>query len=93
MDLGRKTVLFRAVNDCIDELLDRFGAEEEADFLCECPSARCGRRVPMTRGEFERVRARGGFVLALDCARWYEAADWTSRYVVVTDFRPPLAVA
>ena len=87
----RKTILFREVNDTIDQLLHRFCAEEEAPFLCECPSALCARRVPLTRHAFEEIRAMGGFVVSPECAHWLRPVVRTERYVVVEDFRPPLA--
>jgi hypothetical protein len=93
MEMGRKTVLFREVNDCIDTLLCRFSSlEDEADFFCECPSAHCARRLPLTRREYEQVRAVGGFLLAPDCADEYSVVEWTGRYAVVDKFhrRPQL---
>lgn len=90
MNGGRKTALFREVNDCIDELLHRFCAEE-ADFLCECPSALCARRVPLTRREFDEIRRTGSFVVSPECARWLRPVWETERFAVVQDFRPPLA--
>ena len=68
MAAGRKTSLIRDVNDRIDIVLLRFGADETAHFFCECPSALCGRRIPLTAAEFESIRARGELVLAPGCA-------------------------
>ena len=91
MDAARKTTLFREVNERIDELLLTYGADEEAEFLCECPSAECARLLPLRRSEFERIRATGAFVVAPECSRWVTAIERTAEYVVVGDFRPPLA--
>jgi len=83
--------LFREVNERIDELLHVYGADEEADFLCECPSSGCARLLPMRREEFERIRATGAFIVAPECAHWVTAIERTAEYVVVGEFRPPLA--
>jgi hypothetical protein len=89
---ARKTTLFREVNERIDELLHTYGADEEAEFLCECPAADCARLLPLRRSEFERIRATGAFVVAPECSRWVTAIERTAEYVVVGEFRPPLAV-
>jgi hypothetical protein len=91
MNGRRKTILFREVNDTIDKLLEQFCADEEASFLCECPSALCARRVRLTRQAYEDIRAIGAFVVAPECAHWLRPVFETERYVVVEDFRPPLA--
>ena len=83
--------MFREVNERIDELLHVYGAEEEADFLCECPAPGCARLLPLRREEFERIRATGAFIVAPECARWVTALERTAEYVVVGEFRPPLA--
>jgi len=75
MDGRRKTSLFRTVNDGISELLSRFGATEQAEFFCECSSARCARRVALTRDEYEAIKARGGFVLAPECVEGSGGGD------------------
>jgi hypothetical protein len=54
--LARNEVLFRAVNERIEEVVQP-GADEEMDFLCECGNERCAEKVPITRDEYERVRA------------------------------------
>jgi hypothetical protein len=91
MDGRQKSILFREVNDTIDQLLHQFYADEEAAFLCECPSPLCARRVRLTRQAFEEIRAMGGFVVSPDCAHWLRPVYRTERYVVVEDFRPPVA--
>jgi hypothetical protein len=86
MDGGRTSMLFREVNDRIDELLQSSGAEEEVDFLCECPSPRCVRALRLGRLEFERIRATGAFIVAPACARSAAAIERTANYVVVGAF-------
>jgi hypothetical protein len=86
----KKTALFREVNDSMNELLLQFGAEDRADFFCECPMRDCARRVPLTRREYEAIRGSGGFLVSPECRQWARALLRTSRYVVVADFRPRL---
>ena len=68
MTNSRKTTLVREVNDGIDHMLHRFGADDRARFLCECPSLLCGRRVLLTAAEFDAIRTSGDLVLAPACA-------------------------
>lgn len=91
MDATSKTVLFRQVNDTIDELLHRFGASDEARFFCECGSARCARRLELTPVEFEAIRARGAFAVSGDCVGHALVLEQTERYAVIECFRPGLA--
>lgn len=88
MDDKRKTALFKEVNDSMNELLLQFGAEDEADFFCECPERDCARRVPLTRWEYEGIRRTGGFLVSPECTRWPRVLMRTQRYIVVRDFRP-----
>lgn len=88
MDDKRKTALFKEVNDSMNELLLQFGAEDEADFFCECPTRDCARRVPLTRWEYEGIRRTGGFLVSPECTRWPRVLMSTPRYIVVKDFRP-----
>ena len=90
MQANRNTILFRQVNDTIDELLNRFGAEDDASFFCECPSAACARRLALTPAQYEEIRRRGGFVVAHDCAGDAEVIEARGGYVVVSSFRPRL---
>ena len=88
VDDKRKTALFKEVNDSMNELLLQFGAEDEADFFCECPERDCARRVALTRWEYEGIRRTGGFLVSPDCTRWPRVLMRTPRYIVVRDFRP-----
>jgi hypothetical protein len=92
VDDKRKTALFKEVNDSMNELLLQFGAEDEADFFCECPERDCARRVPLTRWEYEGIRRTGGFLVSPACTRWPRVLMRTQRYIVVRDFRPLDAV-
>jgi hypothetical protein len=93
MDAEGSTNLFREVNGCIDELLERFGSVGIGEFLCECPSARCSRLVSLTRHGFERIRRDGAFVVAEDCPYAEQAFGTGTRYVVVPDLRAVSAAA
>lgn len=68
MQVHRKSLLFRQVNDTIDEVLQRFGAQDAGSFFCECPKAACARRLALTTAQYEEIRKRGAFVVAPDCA-------------------------
>jgi hypothetical protein len=86
----RKTALFREVNESMNQLLFQFGADEQADFFCECPLRECTRRVSMTRIEYDGVRRTGGFLVSPFCRRWPGVVLRTERYAVVADFRTRL---
>jgi hypothetical protein len=85
-----KTVLFKEVNESMNQLLIQFHAEEQAAFFCECPIGDCVRRVALTQREYEGVRRTGGFLVSPHCRRWSGVLLRTSRYVVVKDFRVAL---
>jgi hypothetical protein len=59
-------VLFRAVNESIEQQALRFGGiDDEYEFVCECSSTECVERVTLTLRQYEQVRAEGTrFVLA-----------------------------
>jgi hypothetical protein len=67
---ARNEALFRNVNERIEELVDET-LEHHAqgatvwDFVCECQDRDCAERIPLTRIEYEAVRADGKrFVVA-----------------------------
>jgi hypothetical protein len=91
MDAKRKTILFRQANDTIDELLQRFGADEEGRFFCECGNVLCARRLAVTTAEYEAIRARGAFLVAPECIGSARVVERTDRYAVVVCFRTVLA--
>jgi hypothetical protein len=47
---------FRAVNERIARLGERFGSET-LELVCECSNAECTERVSLTAADYERVRA------------------------------------
>ena len=64
--LAKNEVLFRAVNEAIEQQALRFGGiEDEYEFVCECSAADCVERVTLTLRQYEQVRAEGTrFILA-----------------------------
>ena len=64
--LAKNEVLFRSVNEAIEQQALRFGGiEDEYEFVCECSSTECVQRVTLTLRQYEQVRAEGTrFVLA-----------------------------
>jgi hypothetical protein len=64
--LAKNEVLFRSVNEAIEQQALRFGGiEDEYEFVCECSSTECVERVTLTLRQYEQVRAEGTrFVLA-----------------------------
>jgi hypothetical protein len=64
--LAKNEVLFRSVNEAIEQQALRFGGiDDEYEFVCECSAADCVERVTLTVRQYEQVRAEGArFVLA-----------------------------
>ena len=58
--LAQNEVLFRSVNEAIEQQALRFGGmNDEYEFICECSMADCLERVSLTLGRYEHVRASG----------------------------------
>lgn len=57
--LARNEVMFRAINERIRELAERFGhvAGEGIAFVCECADETCVERVTLTAEQYDDVRA------------------------------------
>ena len=53
----RHSVLMRAVNDRIFELLSEFGSED-GEFLCECSNADCIETIQLTLREYAALHAQ-----------------------------------
>lgn len=56
--LAQNEVLFRTVNESIEQQAIEFGGEGY-EFICECSSAACLDRVRLTLSEYEHVRSEG----------------------------------
>lgn len=52
-------ILFREVNERIDELTDRTATLVETDYVCECGQPGCTGKITLTRQEYESVRSDG----------------------------------
>ena len=57
--LARNEVLFRSVNEAIEQQALEFGALDEYEFICECARSGCFERVGLSLKEYERVRSEG----------------------------------
>jgi hypothetical protein len=57
--LARNEVLFRSVNEAIEQQALEFGGLDEYEFICECAKAGCFERIALTLKEYESVRAEG----------------------------------
>jgi hypothetical protein len=55
--ISRNEVLFREVNEHIEDLQSGEGVERRFDFLCECGDAGCVETVGLTLSEYEAVRS------------------------------------
>ena len=54
--LARNEALFREVNERVKEFSGDSGLEF-TEFICECGDADCTETVPLTRAEYEQLRA------------------------------------
>jgi hypothetical protein len=68
METGRRTMLFREVNDRIYDLLVAAEPDLPGEFLCEC-GRECGRRVELTPAAYAALRERGATLRSADCQR------------------------
>jgi hypothetical protein len=57
--LAKNEVLFRSVNEAIEQQAVQFGGLDEYEFICECASQTCVDRVPLTLLEYEHIRMEG----------------------------------
>ena len=57
--LARNEVLFRAINERIRELVDRFEhvGNENLAFICECADETCAERIMLKASQYDEVRA------------------------------------
>ena len=57
--LARNEVLFRSVNEAIEQQALEFGGLDSYEFICECARTACFERVSLTLKQYEHVRAEG----------------------------------
>src|SRR5919197_6589198 len=69
---ARNEALFRRLNERLKEIDDRLDmaavgapASEYEEFFCECGDLECMARLPMTREEYEGVRAHSTWFVVL----------------------------
>ena len=56
--LSENELLFREVNERLEELNESFGSiTGEAAYVCECADAACIEQIRLTLGEYERIRS------------------------------------
>lgn len=63
--LAQNEVIFRTVNESIEQQALRFGGLDSYQFICECSSTRCSERISLTLKVYERVRAEGSTFVVL----------------------------
>lgn len=57
--LAQNEVLFRTVNEAIEQKAIELGGLDGYEFICECSSSACFDRVVLTLIEYEHVRSGG----------------------------------
>jgi hypothetical protein len=57
--LAKNEVLFRSVNEAIEQQALRFGGLDEYEFICECASRNCLDRIMLTLRQYEHIRSDG----------------------------------
>jgi hypothetical protein len=55
--LARNQALFRDVNERVEKVAEQYTALAPLAFICECAISDCGRRVELTREEYESIRS------------------------------------
>jgi hypothetical protein len=55
--VGKNEVLFRDVNERINEINRDMGVDESADYICECGDGDCTTPITLKLLEYEAVRA------------------------------------
>lgn len=63
--LAHNEVIFRTVNERIEQQAIAFGGLESYEFICECATTVCFERIPLTLEQYDRIRGEGAtFVVA-----------------------------
>ena len=57
--LAKNEVIFRTVNEAIEQKAIEMGGLDEYQFICECSSADCFERISLTLRQYEHVRREG----------------------------------
>ena len=56
--LAKNEILFRAVNERLDEIGEAAPWSKTNDYLCECSDMTCIETIELTNDEYERARSR-----------------------------------
>jgi hypothetical protein len=56
--LAKNEILFRAVNERLDEIGGVVPWQSETDYLCECSDTDCIETIPLKKEEYEHARSR-----------------------------------
>ena len=70
--LAYNEAAYRTANERMLAWEERHGDAELELYLCECASLRCPERIPMTREQYEAVRAHSSYFL---CAPGHERPE------------------
>jgi hypothetical protein len=57
--LAHNEVIFRTVNERIQQQALAFGGLDTYEFICECATTACLERVPLTIRDYDRIRGEG----------------------------------
>ena len=57
--LAQNEVIFRTVNEAIEQKAIELGGTDDYEFICECSAAACLDRIALTLQEYEQVRGEG----------------------------------
>ncbi len=62
---AKNQIIFRTVNEAIEQKAIELGGLDEYQFICECSSATCLDRISLTLRQYEQIRLEGvRFVVA-----------------------------
>ena len=57
--LAKNQVIFRTVNESIEQKALQMGGLDEYEFICECSTADCFERISLTLSQYEHIRRAG----------------------------------
>ena len=57
--LAKNEVIFRTVNEAIEQKALQMGGLDEYQFICECSKADCFERINLTLSQYEHIRREG----------------------------------
>ena len=75
--LAKNEVIFRTVNEAIEQKALQMGGLDEYEFICECSKADCFERISLTLSQYEHIR-REGVRLSSRPAMRTSRSSWSS---------------